>query len=200
MPSGQIDTPAFKQWFGNSKVVDESGKPKVLYHGTRYNFSEFEPPTYLTEDPQAASEYAPADWNGTIYPVYVSAQKIKYLYDGEFRMIGYDKQKLERYAKQGYDALASNDPANPAYLVLDPRNIKSATGNKGTFSRTSPDIRYMPAPVPDPSIPGAYSMSGYRILPGKTKGRVRVYSPTGGLLGIASSNDEAQRMIQHKLR
>jgi hypothetical protein len=60
--------------------------------------------------------------------------------------------------------------------------------------------KYMPAPVPDPSIPGAYSMSGYRILPGKTKGRVRVYSPTGGLLGIASSNDEAQRMIQRKLR
>jgi hypothetical protein len=196
MPSGQIDTPAFKQWFGNSKVVDESGKPKVLYHGTRYNFSEFEPPTYLTEDPQAASEYAPADWNGTIYPVYVSAKKIKYLYDGEFRMIGYDKQKLERYAKQGYDALASNDPANPAYLVLDPRNIKSATGNKGTFSRASADIRLMP----DPSVPGAYSMSGFRVLPGKTKGRVRVYSPTGGLLGIASSNDEAQRMIQRKLR
>jgi hypothetical protein len=60
--------------------------------------------------------------------------------------------------------------------------------------------RYMPAPVPDPSIPGAYSMSGFRVLPGKTKGRVRVYSPTGGLLGIASSNDEAQRMIQRKLR
>jgi hypothetical protein len=54
--------------------------------------------------------------------------------------------------------------------------------------------------MPDPSIPGAYSMSGFRVLPGKTKGRVRVYSPTGGLLGIVSSNDEAQRMIQRKLR
>ena len=30
MPSGQTDTPQFKEWFGNSKVVDESGKPKVL--------------------------------------------------------------------------------------------------------------------------------------------------------------------------
>lgn len=54
--------------------------------------------------------------------------------------------------------------------------------------------------MPDASVPGAFSMSGFRVLPGKTKGRVRVYSPTGGLLGIASSNDEAQRMIQRKLR
>lgn len=264
-----------------------------------------------------------------MYPVYVSAKKIKYVYDGEFRMLGYDKQKLDRYAAQGYDAIASNDPANPSYLVLDPKNIKSAIGNQGTFSRTSADIRYMPADVrersinindsdadytgmivrgektietrdnptslkpyigkrvglvstgtggkamlvgsavigspkqyntesefrkdyskhrvepqslfdikkgspkwgfpledvrpidpvpapaggivarkmpegfqfmPDPTIPGAYSMSGYRVLPGKTKSRMRVYSPTGSLIGIAASTDEAQRIIQRKLR
>jgi hypothetical protein len=29
------ETAAFKKWFGNSKVVDESGKPLVVYHGTR---------------------------------------------------------------------------------------------------------------------------------------------------------------------
>lgn len=28
------DTPAFKKWFGDSKVVDENGKPMVVYHGT----------------------------------------------------------------------------------------------------------------------------------------------------------------------
>jgi len=30
----QTDTPEFKKWFGNSKVVDENGKPLVVYHGT----------------------------------------------------------------------------------------------------------------------------------------------------------------------
>lgn len=30
----QTDTPAFKRWFGDSKVVDDEGKPLVLYHGT----------------------------------------------------------------------------------------------------------------------------------------------------------------------
>jgi hypothetical protein len=35
VPTGrQIDTPAFKRWFGDSKVVDENSKPLVMYHGT----------------------------------------------------------------------------------------------------------------------------------------------------------------------
>ena len=27
------DTPEFKKWFGDSKVVDDNGKPLVVYHG-----------------------------------------------------------------------------------------------------------------------------------------------------------------------
>ena len=30
----QTQTPAFKKWFGDSKVVDEDGNPLVVYHGT----------------------------------------------------------------------------------------------------------------------------------------------------------------------
>ena len=43
MEQGAIDTPEFKAWFGDSKVVDESGKPLVVYHGTTENFTEFKP-------------------------------------------------------------------------------------------------------------------------------------------------------------
>lgn len=32
----QTETPEFKKWFGESKVVDKEGKPLVVYHGTRY--------------------------------------------------------------------------------------------------------------------------------------------------------------------
>ena len=31
-------TPEFKAWFGDSKVVDKSGRPRVVYHGTRSSF------------------------------------------------------------------------------------------------------------------------------------------------------------------
>ena len=42
--AGQIvtDTPAFKKFFGESKVVDESGKPLVVFHGTDQEFEAFE--------------------------------------------------------------------------------------------------------------------------------------------------------------
>ena len=33
--------PAFKRWFGDSKVVDENGKPLVVYHGTQGDFNSF---------------------------------------------------------------------------------------------------------------------------------------------------------------
>lgn len=35
----KTETPEFKQWFGDSKVVDENGKPKVMYHGSREKFT-----------------------------------------------------------------------------------------------------------------------------------------------------------------
>lgn len=61
-------SPAFKAWFGNSKVVDENGKPMVVYHGTaKAGFDEFDTygsnyglmgqGAYFTENPAVASEY-----------------------------------------------------------------------------------------------------------------------------------------------
>lgn len=59
--------------------------------------------------------------------------------------------------------------------------------------------RFMP--VPDSSMPGAYSFTGgYRALPGKSKGSLRIYSPAGSLIGIAASLDEAQRIIRKKAK
>lgn len=37
----QVNSPAFKAWFGDSKVVDENGNPLVVYHGTTHDFNEF---------------------------------------------------------------------------------------------------------------------------------------------------------------
>ena len=40
----QTESPEFKRWFGDSKVVDESGKPMVVYHGS------FDAPFYEFSD------------------------------------------------------------------------------------------------------------------------------------------------------
>jgi len=45
-----INTPEFKAWFGDSKVVDEKGRPLVVYHGTNVqDLNEFKPSKGLRE-------------------------------------------------------------------------------------------------------------------------------------------------------
>lgn len=39
----KTETPEFKRWFGDSKVVDAEGKPMVVYHGTGADFTVFDP-------------------------------------------------------------------------------------------------------------------------------------------------------------
>lgn len=67
LQSEQVSTPEFKAWFGNSKVVDEQGNPKVVYsgHGNTNLFgSKFDIKKatsggfYFTESPDIASSYA----------------------------------------------------------------------------------------------------------------------------------------------
>jgi hypothetical protein len=59
------------------------------------------------------------------------------------------------------------------------------------------DPKFMPST--DSAMPGAYSFpGGYRAIPGKAKGSLRLYGPAGSLIGIAASLDEAQRIIRKK--
>ncbi|MEK7643915.1 MAG: hypothetical protein AAB390_01280 [Patescibacteria group bacterium] len=37
-----VRTEAFKQWFGESMVVDENGEPLILYHGSSKTFDKFD--------------------------------------------------------------------------------------------------------------------------------------------------------------
>lgn len=81
-----INTLEFKAWFGGSKVVDESGQPRVVYHGTPNLFSAFDKaylPAPSANDPgfygqgfYFADSY-PASWRytrgkGVILPLYLS--------------------------------------------------------------------------------------------------------------------------------
>jgi hypothetical protein len=82
---------------------------------------------------------------------------------------------------------------------FDPENLWAVPSKKIAAAIS---VRNMPAdlmPSPDSAMPGAYSFpGGYRALPGKAKGSLRIYGPAGSLLGIASSLDEAQRIIRKK--
>ena len=59
-PSMFAGSPAFNSWFGGSKAIDESGGPKVLYHGTSKSFDQFGDHDwhYLSESPKFAGKFA----------------------------------------------------------------------------------------------------------------------------------------------
>lgn len=64
----ETEKPAFKRWFGASKVVDADGKPLAVYHGTqrpdrigdRFQAKRASsgPMAYFTDNPDIASKYA----------------------------------------------------------------------------------------------------------------------------------------------
>lgn len=87
--AGQTETPEFKRWFGDSKVVDEDGRPLAMYHGTSANedgqaFTMFDTFAsnyglmgqggYFTADPEVASSYTSKGKGATptVYKVYLS--------------------------------------------------------------------------------------------------------------------------------
>ena len=97
--SPQIDTPEFKRWFDGSVVVTQSGKPRIMYHGTGFTkLTEFRSfrsrgqiAGHFAFDPKFAEEfamqYATSTDNddevddekkkyATIYPVYLSLKKL----------------------------------------------------------------------------------------------------------------------------
>lgn len=79
-------TPAFKKWFGDSKVRDLAKRPMVVYHGTcASGFTKFDP-TKTREmgfhfgTPPQAKDFLKgcSTWRGKrpgVYPVYLSIQK-----------------------------------------------------------------------------------------------------------------------------
>jgi hypothetical protein len=73
----KLNTPAFKNWFGNSKVVDDKGNPAIWYHGSLKEFDKFQKPSSSAAiffSPQAdfASSFANIN-KGNVLPVYLKA-------------------------------------------------------------------------------------------------------------------------------
>lgn len=89
-PSIKTDTPEFRAWFGESKVVDDAGRPLVVYHGTPSGgFVEFDDTRkrnldagflgrgfYFTSRPDVAGYYANSGTarSPAVMPVYVALQ------------------------------------------------------------------------------------------------------------------------------
>jgi hypothetical protein len=157
------NTPAFRKWFGNSKIVDENGNPLRLYHGTGADTgNQFLPGTFFTDKPEVAEIYAKASTRQTdeagpnITPVYLSV-KNPYVFDSPSINDNISHHILGRRGKisevishlksQGYDGLILKDYPDLGgiqnqYIAFSPEQIKSAIGNTGTFDSNTSDIHF----------------------------------------------------------
>ena len=185
----QQETPEFKNWFGDSKIVDADGKPLTVYHGTRSpeDFNTFRtntghnygPGAYFTPEPRRASGYAGENEGARVYSTYVKVEKPYIVQsDATVQDLGYRLRQdpandalmqslVSRYGdknnvgnadvgnawlrSQGYDGIIKQRnrytengyvPEVVEVVAFKPEQVKSATGNKGTFDPSNPDIRY----------------------------------------------------------
>lgn len=92
----QTETPEFKRWFGDSKVVDADGKPLVVYHGYTGDVTDTPSgPIYLAYDEDVAQEYSELTGSGSGYSAYVSLQNPLILRTGgDVRAVWEDSKAL----------------------------------------------------------------------------------------------------------
>lgn len=135
----------FWNWFGDSKVVDEDGRPLVVYHGTDAEFDTFDKNitpkrnNLLGQGFYFTNQQDKAKWFGkNIMPVYLKIENPE-----TNAKIFPDTEKLKQSGKDGIikdqtDILES-EPIT--YVVFEPNQIKS-TQNRGTFSKDTGNIYY----------------------------------------------------------
>ena len=183
----------FWNWFSDSTVADEDGRPIIMYHGSPYDFSIFRPKRakaiFVSPDPYFAAQFAYDaldDVNGMMYPVYIYAKNpfdfdnfihvsdleaaltaegdksgrkvgsddwlsmMSSIREGDWRVIEQpDVQQIIR--KLGHDGFYVAESLYSAELgdrveaknlaVFDPKQVKSALGNNGKFSKKTGKIQ-----------------------------------------------------------
>ena len=158
LEQGAIESPEFRNWFGESKVVDDHGKPLVVYHGTRGDFDTFDAGRqgqsdfgasgrgfYFSQDPGTANVYAtlsPADGAPNIVPVYLKLENPL----GLGAMLPQNEEQsraLTEAAKEaGHDGIVVRgaDGVLDEVVVFRPEQIKSAIGNNGNYDPNDANI------------------------------------------------------------
>ncbi|MFT4154718.1 hypothetical protein [Parafilimonas sp.] len=148
-----------------SKVVDENGEPLAVYHGTDANFNEFDKNAgrkwagkvgfWFTDKPDIAETFG-----NSIMPSFVSIKNPKEISLEQFNKWRdnyhnnpeFWQNKRDEWIKDGHDGLIVKGreetlagrtmPANDLQAAFEPEQIKSATANKGTYSKKTGIVDY----------------------------------------------------------
>ena len=212
---------AFWRWFGDSKVVNDVGRPLRVFHGTNVDFDQFatdissgrkrfipgELGTWFGSTPEVANSFArgvitPRE-RGMVYPVYLNIQNPK-VYDSyeDFlsemqgrRSASTVKKELQ---EQGFDGIQIKNSTTDFgglrddWVAFKPTQIKSAVGNQGTFDPNSPAIT---ASVQPKREEAASIPANVRLMD-----RVRRGDSTANILGGISQDTDVPQPLRNLAR
>ncbi len=148
----------FRKWFGDSKVVDEEGRPKTVYHGATQDFDSFNTNSFFSDDPEIANYFAKSRQENAgeenaaarIIPAYIKMEK-PFVIDAKGKAAG--EIQFARNDMYGYRS-AVKDEKNDGVIIKNtsdegdvyvPRGatqIKSSIANRGTYDAADPRIHH----------------------------------------------------------
>ena len=167
-----LDSPNFKRWFGNSKIVDEDGNPKVFYHGTTSgeDFSTFDGGIrgviFVSPSPEVADYFALSSEdndNARVFPLYVRAENPFEFWNNDHldKVLSRQPSKGSSFRERvsdgswaalatviddikaaGFDSYYEMEMGQINLGVFDPNQLKSSVSNTGEYSRTNNDVAY----------------------------------------------------------
>ena len=146
----QTETRQFKRWFKDSKVVDEDGKPLIVYHGSDADFNAFDMTKGRANMDIQGAFFSPWDddaagYGGNVRAFYLSIKNpadegTAYKALNRFKGQNEAGVKAREYLESlGYDGVNNG---GEEYIAFHPEQIKSATDNVGLFDPMNPDTRY----------------------------------------------------------
>lgn len=162
-----IESPNFKKWFGNSKVVDKEGNPLKVYHGTADKFTVFDKGKigenyfesgnnenggfFFTQKKKSAENYAALhsgiESGGHVVSAYLKIENplvrnanSDYYSPADVYDMHYIELLREAEFKENDGIIIYGTKNDSLYIAFEPTQIKSATDNNGDFDSSNPSI------------------------------------------------------------
>ncbi len=155
--SDLTETPAFREWFGRSKMTDKDGKPLIFMHGSPASFDAFSPEKlggnsahtsaglghFFTRDIVTAERYADG---GNIYRGWLKIERpyVMPLSEAQaFKDVNESTARRAQLQKDGFDGVLILDETGKkawATVAFEPWQFKS-TENNGNFDEFEDGFR-----------------------------------------------------------
>lgn len=177
----------FKNWFGDSKVVDEAGNPTAMFRATFEGEGiAQDAPTFWSREPDYVQEYAAVTGRNSTAKAFLKIENpiIVDASPRQFSDPSFERPYIEQAIQSGNDGVIFNDRENGDQFAvpLKRQQIKSATGNRGTFDPLDPNITH---------FSGRNTTNSFQLprLPKQVSDRLAGY----GLLGMNRDDSEKNK-------